>query len=63
MFDDVYKIIGKSYDEHKETFEADSPRDFMDVFIQQINNAQKVTLNINYYSSWQIVHFLHEIKK
>ena len=43
MFEDVYKIIGKSYDEHKETVDADEPRDFMDVFIQQINNSEKVT--------------------
>ena len=42
MFDDVYKIIETSFTEHKKTFQNDQMRDFMDVFIKQINTAEQV---------------------
>ena len=44
MFEDVYKIIDKSFVEHQETFDADNLRDFMDVFIMQMNIAKEVSL-------------------
>ncbi len=43
MFDDVYKIIDESFVEHVKTFEADNLRDFMDVFIKQMNISKKVS--------------------
>jgi hypothetical protein len=42
MVNDVNKIIGDVYEEHKRTLDPDHPRDFMDVFIQEINMAEKV---------------------
>ena len=42
MFGDVYKIIEKSFNEHKKTFQNDQMRDFMDVFIKQMHTAEQV---------------------
>ena len=42
VFEDVYKLIKKSFDEHKETFQADQLRDYMDVYIKEMNSAEKV---------------------
>ena len=42
MFDEVYKLIEKSYLEHKATLDSDHSRDFLDVFIKQMNEAEKV---------------------
>ncbi len=42
MFDDVYEIIEKSFVEHKDTFQDDNLRDFMDVFIKQMKSAEEV---------------------
>ena len=44
VFEDVYKLIKKSFDEHKETFQADQLRDYMDVYIKEMNSAEKVFL-------------------
>ncbi len=44
MFDDVYEIIEKSFVEHKETLDVDNPRDFMDVFIKQMQTAEEVKI-------------------
>ena len=42
MFNEVYKLIEKSYLEHKATLDSDHLRDFQDVFIKQMNEAEKV---------------------
>ncbi len=47
MFDDVYEIIERSFVEHKETFQDDNLRDFMDVFIKQMKSAEEVKTNWN----------------
>ena len=44
MFDDVYEIIETNFVEHQKTFQYDSLRDFMDVFIKQMNTAKMVII-------------------
>ncbi len=42
VFEDVYKLIKASFDEHKESFQEDQLRDYMDVYIKEMNSAEKV---------------------
>ncbi len=42
VFEDVYKLIKASFDEHKESFQEDQLRDYMDVYIKEMNSADKV---------------------
>jgi hypothetical protein len=43
MFEEVYKIIGKSFDEHLEKHDSNEVNDFMDAFINKMNSAEQVT--------------------
>lgn len=62
MFDDVYEIIEKSFVEHKETFDADNPRDFMDVFIKQMQTAEEVKIDyLKNEANFQLARNVHKL--
>jgi len=62
MFDDVYEIIEKSFVEHKETFDADNPRDFMDVFIKQMQTAEEVKIDyLKNEPNFQLARNIHKL--
>jgi len=42
VFYDVLEIVKESYEQHLETFNKEEIRDFMDVFIQKIDEAKTV---------------------
>jgi hypothetical protein len=42
MFNDVYDLIETALREHKETYQSDQMRDYMDVFIKQMDKDKEV---------------------
>jgi hypothetical protein len=44
VFNDVLEIVKESHDQHLDTFNKEEMRDFMDVFIREIDNAATVRI-------------------
>ena len=55
MFEQVYKLIEDVYVEHKQSLDAENPRDFIDVFIKQINASEQVKRCLTFLGFFNIV--------